>query len=53
MLFFEDWDATVAPSLEEQFEEALAREDARDHRGDGWVPEKRARIHLVVDNDGR
>ena len=51
MLLFEEWDETIEPTLEEQFEEALAREDARDGRPAARGMAKRSRIRLVVNNE--
>ena len=47
MLLLEEWDATIEPTLAEQFEQALAREDERDAR----ARRDHQTLRIVVDND--
>jgi len=47
-VLLEEWEGSVELTLEEQFEQALSRDDDRDRWRDAQVAERRARIHLVV-----
>jgi hypothetical protein len=52
-LLLEEWAAIEEPTLEQLFEEALAREDDRDRHRVVRVEARRKRIRLVVDNGRR
>ena len=49
-LLLEQWDHQVEPTLEEQFEEALARKDVYERRRKAPVEMSRNPLRLVVNN---